>query len=110
MQLKNLRTGAVSTTRMAGTYCSFRSFRLSEPYSECASCASCRAEPICREKRGLSLHIEVQVELPRVGAEPDSVYLRTFVLDPDIDHILGEDASLEQELVIRFERINGLFK
>jgi UTP-glucose-1-phosphate uridylyltransferase len=56
-----------------------------------------------REKRRVVSHVEVQVELPRVGPEPDPVNFSTFVLDPDIYHILREDIALKQELVIRLE-------
>lgn len=105
--IEDLRTGAVILHSYGGDVLlvppvyRIRNMRPAHPSGQSISVV---------KKRELSLHIEVQLELPRVGAEPDRVYLRAFVLDPDIDHILGEDASLKQELVICLERVNGLFK
>ena len=66
-----------------------------------------RGDPV---KKMVGLHIEVEVELPRVGAETDSVDLCPFVLDPDIDDIRREYAAFEQELVVCFQGIDGLFE
>jgi hypothetical protein len=42
--------------------------------------------------------------------EPDTVDLGAFVLDPDVDYILREDISFEQELMISLKRIDSLFQ
>src|SRR5205823_5542504 len=47
------------------------------------------------------LDIEVQRELRRGRPQPDRVQLLLdLVLDPGLDHVLGEDVALEEELVI----------
>ena len=41
------------------------------------------------------LDIEIQSELPRMGAEPDGIDLMlSLVLQPGLDHVLGEHVSL----------------
>src|SRR4029453_10268875 len=55
------------------------------------------------------LDVVVQVELPRVGAEAAGVSLvLALVGEPGVDHVLGEHAALEQELVVGFERGQGV--
>src|SRR5437899_2657047 len=55
------------------------------------------------------LDVVVERELPRVGTQPDRVYLlAALVADPRLDHVLGEDAALQQELVIRLQGVEGL--
>ena len=46
-----------------------------------------------------------------VGPQPDLIdFFCPLVIDPDIDDILGENAALEQELVVLFQGIDGLFE
>ena len=48
--------------------------------------------------------VEVHLELVRVWAEPDLVDLvRALVVDPGVDQVLGEDATLEQVILVGFE-------
>ena len=43
--------------------------------------------------------------------EPDRVDLfLAFVVDPGIDHVLGEDVSLGEELIVLLEGIQGLLE
>src|SRR5215207_5189728 len=56
-----------------------------------------------------SLDVVVEVELPRVGTEADGVDLvLALVGEPGVDHVLGEHAALEQELVVGLERGQGV--
>src|SRR3990172_6091444 len=58
-----------------------------------------------------SLNVEVQVELPRVRPQPYGVYLHlTLELLPDVDHVRGEDAALEQEVVVLLQRAQRLLQ
>ena len=55
------------------------------------------------------LHVVVQEELVRVGAQLEGLQLDlSLVVDVGLDQVLGEDAVLEQKLVVRLERVQRL--
>src|SRR6476660_2914930 len=57
------------------------------------------------------LAVVIQRELVGMRAEPDRVeFLRPLPVDPGLDQIFGEDVALQQERVICFERVDGLFE
>src|SRR5688500_19592105 len=59
----------------------------------------------------LRLVVVIQRELVGMRTEPDRVeLLRPLPIDPDLDKILCEDLAAQQELVIRLERVDGLFE
>src|SRR5919106_242859 len=63
-----------------------------------------------RRARALrDLHVVVQRELPRVGAQADGIdLLLALVLDPGLDQVLGEHVALEQELVVLLKGVEGV--
>src|SRR6266508_1740449 len=55
--------------------------------------------------------VEVQVELPRLRAEPDLIQLpRALVLEPGVDHVLREHPALQHELVVGLEGVQHLLQ
>src|SRR5207245_11447181 len=56
-------------------------------------------------------NVEVERELRRGGPQPHRVQLLLdLVLDPGLDHVLGEDVALEQELVVLLQLAQGLLE
>lgn len=55
------------------------------------------------------LVVVVEVELVRVRAQPQRIDLVLhLVVDPPLDHVLREDAALEQELVVLLQGLERL--
>ena len=55
------------------------------------------------------LDIEIQSELPRVRSEPDGIDLVfSLVLQPRLDHVLGEHLASEQKLVVFLQGVQRL--
>jgi hypothetical protein len=55
-----------------------------------------------------TLRIEVERKLIRVRSKPESVaFPRTFIGEPGLDHILREHLTLEEELMVVFQRVQG---
>ena len=58
-----------------------------------------------------SLNVVIQEELVRMGSEPEGVhFLCPLVVDPHLDGVLGENVSLQQEVVVRLEVALRLFQ
>ena len=56
-----------------------------------------------------SLHIEVKRKFVGMGTLVDGVnFVFALVFDPGFDHVVGKDIALEQEVVIRFQCVEGL--
>src|SRR5215212_878567 len=55
--------------------------------------------------------VVIEVELVRVRPESHRVELMlSLVLDPRVDHVLGEHAALEEPLVIRLEGVEDVLE
>src|SRR5580658_10555981 len=53
--------------------------------------------------------VVVQVELPRVRAQPHGVDLvRPLVVDPGLDEVVGEHPAGLEEIVVGLQRVHGL--
>src|SRR6267143_440858 len=63
-----------------------------------------------RQARGArTLRVVIEEELVRMRTQGDGIDLAlTLVGDPGVDQVLGEDITLEQELVVGLERIEHL--
>ena len=62
-------------------------------------------------RRSSGSDVVVQVELVRVRSQPHRVELvEPLVLDPGVDDVLGEDASLQQELVVGLQCVEDLLQ
>ena len=64
--------------------------------------------PFRRDRATNSLHIEVEVELVRVRPQIDLVYLLSLEFDPNVQHVLREDVTFEQEIMVFLERVQRI--
>src|SRR6185295_17283362 len=66
---------------------------------------------VSRKPCGLRLRVVVERELVRMRTEPDGAhFVRHLVLDPGLDHVLGEDVALHEEVVILLQVLEGLLE
>src|SRR6185295_4091824 len=66
---------------------------------------------VSRKPCGLRLRVVVERELVRMRTEPDGAhFVRHLVLDPGLDHVLGEDVALHEEVVILLQVLEGFLE